>query len=109
MQNEPGDSDSHVKVIEMEEECISVDRNEPHILGIDEAGRGPVLGPMVYGICYCPKSKEELLKSLGFADSKTLTAEERSKLFSLIKATKELGWAVDIISPQEISDKMMRM
>jgi len=65
-------------------------------------------GPMVYGTCYCPKSKQELLKTLGFADSKTLTEEQREKLFELIKSTPELGWHVDIISPEEISDKMLR-
>jgi len=39
----------------------------PYILGVDEAGRGPVLGPLVYGVAYCPASYEEKLNNLGFA------------------------------------------
>jgi ribonuclease H2 subunit A len=39
----------------------------PYILGVDEAGRGPVLGPLVYGVAYCPASYEEKLNDLGFA------------------------------------------
>jgi ribonuclease HIII len=39
----------------------------PYILGVDEAGRGPVLGPLVYGIAYCPVAYKEKMEELGFA------------------------------------------
>lgn len=39
----------------------------PYILGVDEAGRGPVLGPMVYGVSYCPVAWSQDLEELGFA------------------------------------------
>ncbi len=39
----------------------------PYILGVDEAGRGPVLGPLVYGVAYCPVAFKEQLDDLGFA------------------------------------------
>jgi ribonuclease H2 subunit A len=53
------------------------------ILGIDEAGRGPVLGPMVYACCYWSKEKEkEILSEYKFADSKTLKEEIREKLYN---------------------------
>jgi ribonuclease H2 subunit A len=38
-----------------------------NILGVDEAGRGPVLGPLVYGVAYCAESKMEDLEEMGFA------------------------------------------
>lgn len=41
--------------------------NAPCCMGIDEAGRGPVLGPMVYGACFAPLGRDTELKKLGFA------------------------------------------
>lgn len=84
-------------------------KNEPCMLGVDEAGRGPVLGPMVYGICYTPINKLADLKSLGCADSKTLTEEKREELFSILCACEDyIGWSVDIISPNMICNNMLK-
>ncbi|XP_048575436.1 ribonuclease H2 subunit A isoform X2 [Nematostella vectensis] len=85
-------------------------RNEPCCVGIDEAGRGPVLGPMVYGICYCPLSKAEELKNTGFADSKTLTEEEREALFKELSENCHgyMGWVIDILTPNFLSNCMLQ-
>ncbi|CAA7267019.1 unnamed protein product [Cyclocybe aegerita] len=81
----------------------------PYILGVDEAGRGPVLGPLVYGIAYCPVSYKEKMEKLGFADSKTLNAETRSSLLDILSSDPpNLGWSVRVISPQAISSGMLR-
>ncbi|XKL59509.1 hypothetical protein PGB90_000525 [Kerria lacca] len=82
---------------------------EKCIVGIDEAGRGPVLGPMVYGICFCLKKEESILKKLGCADSKSLTEDKREDIFKKICFQNDfLGWAVDVISPNQISNCMLR-
>ncbi|KAI5648422.1 hypothetical protein M9H77_34427 [Catharanthus roseus] len=82
--------------------------SKPCIMGIDEAGRGPVLGPMVYGCLYCARSYEKTLSTLNFADSKTLKEEKREELFENLKADKSIGWAVDVIDPRELSAKMLK-
>ena len=80
---------------------------EPCVLGIDEAGRGPVLGPMVYGISFCPVSRNQDLKDLGVDDSKALTEEQREKLLDKVLDNNDyIGWAVDILSPTFISTSM---
>lgn len=81
----------------------------PYILGVDEAGRGPVLGPLVYGVAYCPATYQDSLNNLGFADSKTLTAETRSKLLEKLSSDPlNLGWSVRVLCPQGISSGMLR-
>ncbi|KAI0671744.1 ribonuclease H2 subunit A [Trametes maxima] len=81
----------------------------PYILGVDEAGRGPVLGPMVYGVAYCPVAYKEQLEGLGFADSKTLTAQIRSSLLETLGSDpSNLGWSVRVLSPKAISAGMLR-
>ncbi|MCO5601798.1 hypothetical protein L7F22_055923 [Adiantum nelumboides] len=44
--------------------------SEPCLMGIDEAGRGPVLGPMVYACAYCPVSYQKTLATLEYAGLK---------------------------------------
>jgi ribonuclease H2 subunit A len=65
--------------------------------------RGPVLGPMVYGIAYCPVDRNKDLKALGVDDSKVLKESEREALFGkLIEDTvaEYVGWAIHILSPR---------
>ncbi|KAJ3056947.1 Ribonuclease H2 subunit A [Rhizophlyctis rosea] len=85
-------------------------RNREEVcLGVDEAGRGPVLGPMVYAISYVPVARKSDLAEVGFADSKALKEEDRDRLFdALLEKGDFIGWAVHTCSPQDISECMLR-
>lgn len=54
--------------------------SRPVIVGIDEAGRGPVIGPMVYGM-YVGHSREVTC----YKDSKLLAPQSRERLFGGMK------------------------
>lgn len=84
-------------------------KDEPHILGIDEAGRGPVLGPMVYAAAWYPIKDKAKLASMSFRDSKELKPEEIENLFETIITNDSFGWAVDSIHPEKLSAKMLRV
>lgn len=67
-----------------------------------------LLGPMVYGIAFCPINEATLLDRLGCADSKALTEKIREKIFEdMCKNSNKIGWAVDVISPNSISNSML--
>ena len=55
------------------------------IAGVEEAGRGPVIGPMVMAICAIPEEEEYKLKQLGVKDSKLLSPRQRDSMFDEIK------------------------
>lgn len=86
---------------------------QPCILGVDEAGRGPVLGPMVYAVAYCPVAYKDTLKTLSFADSKVLTPQVRSDLLSqLCSPTSQhlhqsVGWSTRVMTASDISADML--
>uniref|UniRef100_A0A2S2QCN9 Ribonuclease n=1 Tax=Sipha flava TaxID=143950 RepID=A0A2S2QCN9_9HEMI len=91
--------------VRIESELPETSTTEKCILGIDEAGRGPVLGPMVYGTSYCSIDNQSVLKTLGCADSKVLSEQARDEIFDGINNQGDLlGWAVHIISPTTISN-----
>jgi ribonuclease HII len=50
------------------------------VCGVDDAGRGPVIGPLVIAGVIVEDSKLEALKSLGVKDSKKLTASTRTRM-----------------------------
>jgi ribonuclease H2 subunit A len=84
-------------------------KDKPCVLGIDEAGRGPVLGPMVYGIAFCPVDKNTDLKELGVDDSKVLTEAQREQLLKkLFDNSDYIGWAIHVLSSSYISTSMYR-
>ncbi|KAL2184777.1 hypothetical protein L209DRAFT_755637 [Thermothelomyces heterothallicus CBS 203.75] len=87
----------------------------PCALGVDEAGRGPVLGPMVYGVFYLPiPLSDPLLRATHhFDDSKVLTPAVRASLLrTLCTPSTDLhascGWAVTALSARDISAGMLR-
>lgn len=78
----------------------------PRILGIDEAGRGSVLGPLVVGGFLTERRRAEELRSLGVRDSKLLSRDQRERLF---EGLKDLGDRIAIeIAPSEVDSAVAR-
>lgn len=71
-----------------------------YICGIDEAGRGPLAGPVVAGAVILPKDEDILYLN----DSKQLSEKKREELYEVIME-KALAVGVGVVSPGDI-DKM---
>lgn len=93
----------------IQSEIPQICKDEPCCFGVDEAGRGPVLGPMVYGTSFCPLSWNTELGELGFADSKTLNEAQREALMKKIQDASDcMGYKIEILSPNFIANSMLR-
>jgi len=73
------------------------------ILGIDEAARGPVIGPLIVVGYMIKESDLNKLKSIGVKDSKLLTHKQREKMVDKIKELAE-DYKVITVHPGEIDE-----
>lgn len=80
--------------------------NEPRWLGLDEAGRGSVLGPLVIGGFCLPPDRIGELRSIGVKDSKRLSPARREELLGQLDS---LGECLSLeISPERIDTYVAR-
>ncbi len=74
------------------------------IAGVDEAGRGSLLGPLVIACVIVREEHLERLKSIGVRDSKVLTRRKRALLYREIKNIAD-NVAIKRIKPKEIDER----
>ena len=73
------------------------------IAGVDDAGRGPIIGPLVIAGILVASEQQQELRSFGVRDSKLLTPEQRSRLEPKIRSTAVKVSVVEA-QPKEIDE-----
>ncbi len=62
-----------------------------HLIGVDEAGRGPLAGPVAVGLVSVPEGFDVALEFKGVKDSKQLSEKKREQLFYLLEERAKRG------------------
>src|SRR3989344_3969461 len=75
--------------------------NSKIIVGLDEAGRGPVLGPLVMVALAIKEEEQKKLEWMGVKDSKQLSSERREELFERIREVVH-DFRIEVIEPDAI-------
>ncbi|MBW3020168.1 ribonuclease HII [Candidatus Woesearchaeota archaeon] len=73
-------------------------------MGVDEAGKGPVLGPLVMCGAMIDSSKLNKLNKIGVKDSKELTKKQREEIFEKLIKLPDLQYKLIIKQPKEIDE-----
>lgn len=76
------------------------------LLGIDDAGRGPLIGPMILAGVLLTKEQEKHVKKEGAADSKLLVHKERMRIAKVIESNS-LKYHIVQSSAQEIDSSIL--
>jgi len=71
------------------------------VVGVDEAGRGPTLGPLVVAGAAIDEKDLDKLRKIGVKDSKLLTPKRREEMFDQIKEALQ-DYKIIITQPKEI-------
>ncbi|MBN2478083.1 ribonuclease HII [Candidatus Micrarchaeota archaeon] len=77
------------------------------IAGADEAGRGPVVGPLIISLASCSRDNERKLNSICKKDSKKLTPKQRIETFERLKGI--VNFYYKEITAQDLNLKMESM
>ena len=75
------------------------------VLGIDEAGRGPVIGPLVMAGVLIDDKYEQKLRDMGVKDSKLIPPAIREDLFKEIKKLAK-DYKIIVVQPKEIDNAL---
>jgi ribonuclease HII len=73
-------------------ELALMDAGYSVVCGVDEAGRGPLAGPVVAACCHVPED----VYFPGITDSKQIDETERERLYELLVAHPRVQWAVHV-------------
>jgi len=76
------------------------------ICGVDEAGRGPVIGPLVVAGVMAPEKRLKILEEVGVRDSKKLSKKRRMELYNTINKHFTCFWVK--LDPPEIDARVGR-
>ena len=82
-------------------------KNIVRVAGVDEAGRGPLAGPVVAAAAILPSRWAETglpAGLIGLNDSKQLTAAQREKFFSFLTACAEIEFAIAAVDAGVIDE-----
>ena len=92
---------SSSEILKREFEHKLVETGFKYIIGVDEAGRGPIAGPVVAAALVCLPTHTNLLAA---ADSKVLSEKRREEIYSLVQNDPTILYAHSVISESVIDE-----
>ena len=75
------------------------------VVGLDEAGRGPLAGPVVAGAVIMRHHTDAHFKNIKVNDSKKLSARQREYFYDVLTRHKNISWGVGVVS-EKVIDKI---